>query len=397
MITVEELEYCKIKVNYTAEAEILKQKNKEAIKQFRKYPVSGFRPGKAPDDALRIKFAKQIKEQVMREMLQQAHEDVLFETKMRTIGNFEVNSVKLEKNFTCELIYNKKPDFELKDVRSIEVPAPAVTSSKDQIRETYLQQLREQCGDQIPYGENDFVQSGDRVIITYTIEGSEQKEGVIYDVGSNQEKGLDDNIVGMTAGEVRKFSIERGENRLPTEVNLISGMKKSPCPLDDSLAQKLGKKDYDELFNEVNAAAEKQVKIDRDRLVAEQIRKRLIAENDFVIPNWLLINEAKQIAAKEGTNWDELNNEAREVYINRGKDQVKFALIIDSVIEKEPEAQLSDEESVSLIRRRLEGAVQNVDAFLNESYKNGRLAQMFATVKNDYAMQWIVDNCKIIE
>jgi trigger factor len=396
-VVTEELEYCKIKVNYTADIEIFKEKTKEAIKKFRNNAVPGFRPGKATDAAIKTKYSKQIKDVLLNEMIQLANEDILFETKMRPLGQPQLVSANIDNNFKCEFIYNKKPDIELKNVREMEIPNPKVETTSDQIRELYLQGLREQCGENVPYGENDFIQTGDKVILDYSIQGDEPKVGVIYDVGSNAEIGLDDNIVGMTPGEVRKFTIERGENRIPTEVTLQSGMKKTPCPLDDSLAVRLGKKDYNELLKDINATAEKQAKIERDRAIAQQIRLRLVAEHNFEVPQWLVLNESKQIAAHEGAKWDDLTNEAKEKILDRGKDQVKFALLVDSVIEKEPEAQLSDEETFGLVRQRVSEMTPNVEQFLTEAMRSGRIQQMFQTVKNDYAMQWLVDNCKVVE
>lgn len=403
-IETEELEYCKIKINYTGDTDVVKDKRHEAIKQLRTMPVPGFRPGKATDTAIKVRYKDKINDWVSREMLQQANDDILFETKMRPIGNHQVKDVKLESGeFQCELIYLKKPDFELAPYKEMEIPEPHLETTIDQLRENMLQTLREQKGDVRPYGENDFVQPGDQITLDFSIheknaEGKElqTKEGAVYVIGTNQlPGGFDDNLFGMTAGEKREFPLE---GDMFAVVTMHSGSKKEPCPLDDELAKRLNLENYDKLKGEVQAASEKQLKSQRDQMVASQIKNRLIANNDFEVPPWLLNMEAQQIAAQEGVKWDDLEDDAKEKFNERGKEQIKFALVMDSITLAEPEVQLSDEEAIQLVKKRLEMmGVPNVEKFIVESAQNGRLAGLVSTLRNDYAMQWLVDQSKIVE
>ena len=403
-INTEELEFCKIKVNYLADSDVVKSKRTEAIKQLRGQPVPGFRPGKATDTAIKVKFKDKINDWVSREMLQQANDDILFETKMRPIGNHQVKDIKLDgTEFKCELVYLKKPDFELADYKEMEIPAPHLETTIDQLRESMFQTLREQNGETRPYEENDFVQTGDVITIDYAIHENDingkvmkKEDGAVYEVGSNKlPGGFDDALSGMAPDEKREFALQ-GEAFVV--VTVLAGTKKEPCPLDDSLAKKLNIENFDTLKGDVQAAAEKQLKSQRDQMIATQIKNRLVADNDFEVPPWLLNMEAQQIAAQEGVKWDDLDDAAKETFNKRGKDQIKFALIMDSIRLDEPEVQLGDEESIQLIRQRLTMmGVPNVQQFIVESAHNGRLAGMISTLRNDYAMQWLVDHSKIVE
>jgi trigger factor len=397
-VNTEELEYCKIKVNYTADSDVVGVKYKEAIKQLRKMPVPGFRPGKATDLAIKLKYKDRIKDWVIREMLQQAHDDILFETKMRPLGNYQVQTVKLDKNdFNCELVYLKKPEFELAKYAGLEVPTPHIDEMPEQIAERLLQDLREQHGETRPYEENEFVQPGDQITMDYEVAG-EKQVGMVYHVGSNVVPGLDDSIVGMTPGEDRSFPLEVDGEKKDAKVILHMGTKKIPCPLSAELAQKVGFKTVEELHQKAQVTGEEQLRSRKNVAIAEQIKKQLVAAHDFEVPPWLLGMEAQQIAAQEGVNWDGLSEAAKQPFIDRGKDQVKFALILDSVRLAEADLQLSDDEAVRLVGQRVASmGVPDPDKFISESARNGRLHGLMASLRNDYTMQWLVDKATVVE
>ncbi len=125
MIEVNEIEYCKVNVKYTAPPESVIEKTNEAIKELKKLATPGFRAGKAPDNVIKTRYKQKINEWVKRELIQFSHDEIVFETKMQSIGQPQVLSMNLNgNNFNCEMLFLKKPDFELKEVKGLEIPAP---------------------------------------------------------------------------------------------------------------------------------------------------------------------------------------------------------------------------------------------------------------------------------
>lgn len=117
MLEINEVEYCKLNIKYTALPETVVEKTKAALNELRKLPVPGFRPNKATDIAIKTRYKSRINDWVKREMLNQSVEDILFETKMQHIGQPQVIDMRLEGNvFNCEMIFLKKPDLDRKSV-----------------------------------------------------------------------------------------------------------------------------------------------------------------------------------------------------------------------------------------------------------------------------------------
>jgi len=398
-ITTEELEDFKLKVVYVADKEVVKKKNKEALDQIRNLKVPGFRPGKASDFALKVRFKDRINQWVQAEMLSEANDDIVFETKIRPLGKPKVESLKLNGlDFKMEAVYNKKPDFELSEYKGLEVPKPHVTKTIDERIAEYTQNLRDKHSDVSPYGEEDFVQQGDTVTLEYELSNGEKDEGRLYEVGSKLYPEFDENLFGMTAGETREFDIEVNGERVSAKVTLHMGLKKSPCPLDQTLADRCGVKSIDEVTNSIKIIAENQDKAERNEKLQEQIKLQLLEKNKFDVPNWLVLQEAEFVAKQQGLVFAELNDEARDKVLEQARDNVRFTLIIDAIKKVEPEVELADQEALQGVRQNLaQRGVQDVEAVLNKSYKDGTLFGFVEKMKNDYVVQFLVDNAKVVE
>src|SRR3989304_9119645 len=105
-IETKEVEYCKLQVQYVADPDVVQQKRKEVLNQIRKQikhiQMPGFRPGKATDDVIKLKFKKEIQTTLMRELIAHAYDDILFETKIRPIGYPKTENSHLDGSaFSC--------------------------------------------------------------------------------------------------------------------------------------------------------------------------------------------------------------------------------------------------------------------------------------------------------
>jgi trigger factor len=390
---IQEIEFCKYKIDYTASAELLSEKKSKAVNEFRKYKIPGFRKGKATDTAIKVAFKDQISEFVKNELLNHAHEDILFETKMKPIGKPQIDKLLFDgNNFSCSLIYLKKPEFDLKEYKGLEIPEPHMDYTADSLAEKHMQSFRLSHGELIPYGDGDVVKSGDKVTLSYTVSEGEPNEGMMYAVGSGQiSKEFDDAIIGMSPGEDRSFDI-MGVNYV---VKLHMGLTVKPHPLDEELAVKAGHSSLKDLVKAAEAAAHRQFKIERSGKIAEQIKLKLIADNNFECPTWLISMEAQHIAAYDSKRWETLSEDEKSPYLSRAESNVRFSLILDSIRDVEKEISISDAEAFEGIKDSLitRGLDQNQ---IKQAINNGYIHGMIANFKDTYAIQWLVDNAKVI-
>lgn len=411
-IECKEVEYCKVQVHYEGDSEVVVEKQKEAIDSIKNVQIPGFRKGKAPLDVLKAKFKKNIDEWVKREMLSVAYDDIVFETKMKPIGYPQCISHTLQgSNFVCDLLFMKRPEFELKDYKGLEIPKPHQPQKSSELAEAMMQELRVNFGDLQPYEEGDFVEKGDKVTmdIATTIDGETiddaSKEGMLYEIGvQGSFTEIDDNILGMAPGEEREFEIvlpanfgEYGGKKASIKVTLHMGTKKVPCPLDDELAKKAGCDSFEDMKNKIEMTANAKIQSMEQALVAQQVSKRLVASNDFEVPTWLISMEAQQIAARDNAKLEEMPKVTQEEYRNDAIENVKMALILDTIRDVEPEATLTESEAAEMVKRQLAGRTEDPDKVFVEAQKNGQLVGMIANLKNQFTLQWLVNQTKLIE
>lgn len=413
-IEVNELEPCKLSVVYTADATEILDKRAEILSHFKKAPVPGFRPGKASLDAIRVHYKDQIEDSLKRALAEDAFHNTLFEKKIKPHGAPRFNSLLLNGGkFICEFDIHTKPDFELASYEGLEIPTPHSTMTDVEMTERILQDLRTKLGESVPFTEQDFVAQGDSIIIDYegSIDGEKiphlSATGDMLVIGQSNIPMFDENVLGMSLGETREFDVMAPEDILPSlsgklvhlKVTLVMGSKNTPCPLDDELAVKAGKKDLNELreFARMTAAASLENKA--RMLVNQAISNKLLEMNTIAVPNWMSLSEAQYLAHQSKIDWKGLSDQDKEQYLVVSEKNVKLSLILDRIREEEPEAQLTDQEVFEIIKSNL--AQTNVKASLDEVIqqmnKTGYLQILFARIRDEHTMDFIKKKIKLID
>ena len=413
-IQITEIEKCKLAVHYEANAEEIKEKKTEVLNAFKNAPVRGFRKNKAPMDAIRIQYAKQIDESLKRAMAEHALHSTIFEKNLKVHGPPKFNSLLLEGGkFICEFETLTKPDFTLPDWKNMEIPRPVQEHTTEEVAEKMLQELRVRLGDVIPFTETDFVQNGDNVVLDYDgfadgvkIDSLSVKSEMMT-VGKSPLVGFDNNLIGMTPGEMREFDFVSPEGGLPSlsgktihfQVTLNTGSKTIPAALDDTLAQKLGKKDFAELREAVVQASFARVETFNKSQVNDAVSRKLIADTEIDVPPWMSVSEAQYLCQQSHMDWNTLPDPDREKFIEMAIQNVKLSLILDRVREDEPEAQLSDQEVFDIIKTNLlnNNPQEKIDDAINQMNKSGYLTILFSRIKDENTLNCITKAVKLID
>jgi trigger factor len=413
-IEVKETEYCKINVHYESDAEEIETKRNEVLNQFKKAPIKGVRSGsKTSLEMIKMQYQKQINESLKRALAELAFHNTLFEKDIKPFGapNF-TNLTLLANKFSCDFTMNKKPDFELAPYKEITFPKQPINISVEDLTQQMLQELRVRHGGMALFTADDTVQLGDSVTIDYhafdgevnldTLNGA----GEILTVGKIALPGFDDAIIGMKIDETRSFDILIPEGGLPSvvgknikfEVKLVAGSKNTPMPLNDELAIRAGKENYQQLMDAVAASASMRYTEAARGANVKQLSARLLNDNDIKIPSWLTLSEAQYLASNANLKWDLMAETDREGFLKTAEANVKLALILDKIREDELEAQLSDQEVLEMIKGTIgKSNGQDPEQALANLNQNGYLAILVARIRDEYALDFILKNAIITE
>lgn len=410
-IQVEEREPCKVSVTYVADPEKVLAKRTEVIDQIfdeaSKAVVPGYRKGKAPLEAVKMRYRKNIEDQTRQRLLVSAEEEILFETKLKTLFSTQIVRTNLQDSrFECELLFFKKPTFELKTYKGLKVLKPHSPKSQPELAEQMLQELRVKYGDVVPFAESDLVQTTDKITmdVKCVAEGkvvSElTKEGIFYTVGQGFYHEFDDNILGMKTGEEKSFEViwdSQTKEKATFSVKVHMGVKMLPAPLDDSFAQKIGVESFDKLRDEVDSAAAKKIKDFEQNSIHGQIISQLMTSHQIEVPTWLVAMDAQQLAMQHGLKWNEIEADSRKALETKALERLKLTLIMDAIREAEPETQFSNSEILEVVRSRVAQQGQDPDKFVVELQRSGRLFGVVAALQQEATLEFLAKNTEIVE
>jgi trigger factor len=413
-IEVTELEPCKLSIHYEANFMEIGDKRAEVEQHFKKAPVPGFREGKAQMEHIRVHYRQQIDDAVKRALAEDAFHNTLFEKKLRPHGPPRFNSLFLDGGkFNCDFEILTKPDFELPQWKDLEIPKPAPIATVEELSNQMLQELRVRLGEVVPFSDTDFVQMGDNVILDYegTIDGQKVETmcatGEMVTMGKGPLQAFDTNLLGMTLGETREFDFTAPEGGLPSlsgktihfKVTLNMGSKVVPCGLDDELAKKMGKANFDDLQQYVSQAAFARVANADKMNVHEAVAKKLVDGAKIDVPNWMSLSEAQYLAYQSQLDWSIIPDVDKERLIEVATQNVKLTLILDKIRETAPEAQLTDQEVFEIIKQNLAQTKmpQSLDEVIQQMNKTGYLQILFQRIRDEFTMDQITKTVKLIE
>lgn len=414
-INVKEIEYCKFEVEVASTKEEVQSKRKEVLTQFKNAPCPGFRKGKATKEAIETYYKSQIEDALKRAMAEEAFHETIFQKEMKNLGspNFSTMFLKDGKYF-CTFKLDTIPNFELKDVKNIQIPEPSQPESVQDVAAQKMQELRHRFGETKFFEENDFIEDGDSVIISYEATKDGQKleqlsaESEVVTVG-RVDKDFSDNLLGMKKSEEREFNYTIKQNSqtalsgetVKFKVKCTNGTKTVPHPLNNDLAVKMGKQDILELQEHVNSIASGIVAHRAKQQLQQAVSNVLVEMHDFKVQDWLVEKEAVMLCNASKISFDSLTDEDKDVWRKTARKNVKLSIILDKIRDVEPEAQMTDQEMIEQLKtifvKDLKGD-NSTESLLKLLSQMGNSSQiLFARVRDEHALNFVAKYAKVVQ
>jgi trigger factor len=296
--TVEQLSPTRVRINVEVPFKELQPDFDRAYKELAKQVrLPGFRPGKAPAKLLEARVGREaILDQVVNEALPSRYGQAVTESDVRPLGQPNIEVIK--KEYGQELVFTAevdvRPDIALPDLSALKITVDPIQVSDEDV-DAELQSLRARFGTLAgvdrPAATGDFV----AIDLAAQIDGEDLPEastkGLSHEVGSGQlVDGLDDAIVGLSAGESTVFTTEMATGPhagKEAEVTVTVGSVKErelPEP-DDEFAQLASEFDT---IDELRADLADQVRRVKRVQQAEEIRtaalEALLEQVDMPLP-----------------------------------------------------------------------------------------------------------------
>jgi len=310
--------------------------------------LPGFRQGKVPAAVVRKKFAEDIRQETLRELVQESWRVAQKQEELKPIADPHIHNLKWEEGapVTFEFHVELKPELKLQRLGGFRLTrtVPAVRAAQI---DAQLSTMREQRAPWTPVaGEKPKPKDLVDVIIA-TRENGEVKDPQPYQLVLGEGRAIPDveeRIMSLTPGESADATVrfpddfaeeaKRGQTR-DIQVTLREVKRQELAALDDAFAREMGDfESLEALRSAVAADLGKEAERDADARVRAELIEQIIQANNVVAPRPLVervLGMYAQAYEVREERWQQFAQEFRTV----AESQVRRDLVLDYVVESQ--------------------------------------------------------------
>lgn len=330
-------------------------------------PIDGYRPGKAPFDAVKSRFGEMaIYEAALPALVRRSYVKVVTEAHVHTYGEPSINVTKLVPGNPIEYVATVAviPHVEtLADFRATKVEAKPTKVEEKQVEDTLKELQRMQTREVRAERE---VRNGDKVVVDMDLslsgvplEGGQARNHGIYLDEDYYIPGVKEQVMGLKAGDEKKFTLKFPESHFQKNIAgkdidfalTVNEVYELQNPeLTDDFAKKLGQENVAKLRAVLRENIEKETKEKEYQRAELELLESLVEKSKFgEIPDVAvnheverMLEELKHSVNHRGIEFaDYLQNIGKTVdelkleFSSQAIKRVKTAILIREVAERE--------------------------------------------------------------
>jgi trigger factor len=383
-------------------------------KAARRYASSvrlpGFRPGKAPAQMVRKKFAEAIRQEALEAIVRDAYKEVVESQDIKIASQPHVHDLKFEegKPLTFEIHFEVRPTLELARTSGFRVTKRKVAVTSDNVRDQ-IESIRDQRASWTPVDGKPL--PGDMVNVEIST-GDEAKDATAAEeprsyplvLGAGQAiAGIEELIMEAAPGETVERPVkwpddfpdetQRGQTKT-VKAKLQDVKRKSAPDLDDAFAREVG--DFESLAaleTAVRTDLEEHAKRDADAEVRQKLVDEIIGANPFEVPpSWVRqfadnYAEAYQIPAEER---EKFATEFRSM----AERQIRRDLVIETIAEREGLASTEKDLDDRITEQAEKRGVEPGQLYASLE-KSGRLKEIERSLTEDKVFAWLLEKNEV--
>lgn len=422
---------CLVTLHVEVPVERVAQEWNEVVDEFKKHAsLQGYRKGLAPKRLVESRFAKEIRQELQRKLLDSSLQEAIKSKDLEVVSVLGFENIALEKD--QGLRYSAKvataPTFELPSYMGIGLDVPAPLVSSEQVSQT-LENLRRAHGSYEPV-EGRGLEMGDLAVVTY----STQVDGKPLDApeipkrliaGKNawiQLKegallpGFSESLLGMRPNETKKFELEIASDysvealqgkKIAFEVILESINKEVLPELSDELADKiLPGKTLEELKTLVHKRLEDEAQTTFEARKRQGVIEYLLSNVQAEVPSHLVRSETQRVLREiveenqaRGVEASKLLAQEQDIVgfaEKSAQDRVLGAFLLLKIAEKE-NIDVTDEEYSAQILKMSRRHNITVPKLIKDLNRKNAFAALREEILLDKTLSFIVANAAVRE
>lgn len=431
-VAVEKLPHCLATLKIELEPARVSQKYDALAGEYAKQVrLPGYRPGKAPRAVVEKKFKKEIREELERQLLNDATREAIQQEKLRILAVQNIEDVELADDksmkFTATLV--TQPDFELPKYKGLVVPMQSDEVTDAEIEES-IENLRDQAADFVDVAEERGAAMEDFIVVDYKGEIDGKPVHEVFPKAGKPLSGNEDfwikmtdeaffpgycaALVGAKPGEARSFEVDVPADfpvegmpgqKIAYEVTLKAIKQKVLPALDDAFADTIAKgKTLAELREMAREELGKQKKQHAETVKRNGIMSQLLAGVECELPQELvrqqtraILNDIVRENQTRGVADEVLKENEKELVgaaAGNARDRVKGTFILLRIAEEE-KIQVKREELMGRIATLAEKYEMTFEKMLKELQKRNALDQINEEILTAKVLDFLASNASV--
>ena len=380
--------------------------------------ISGFRPGKVPMNVIEKQYGTDIRSEIYANAIEMKFGEIVNTNNLRVAGMPDIQHDPLDKisdDFEFTATFEIFPEFKLGNFKPLKVEKKSVEVEQGDIKKTIDVLIKQRAvfekvdrasklDDQITVQLKSFINEEE---IEST--GDQSLEFVLGD--SKRIKDVDDQLVGIKAGESKEFEVKYPKDHNPEQlanqnvkyqIKLIE-VKEGKLPkIDSNFAKSLGVEDGNlklmeqEIKMSLTQEVDKRVKAD----LKKQVFQLLVDAHDMEIPKSLISMEVNRMMQSTYDNLKQQGADMKEVKLGpemfeeTAKKTCKLRIVL---------ATLVDDNKLNASEEQIKSKVIEFSANFDDTEKAEkwfyddpkRLDEPAALSTEDNIVEWFLKECKI--
>ena len=400
------------------------------IKEFmRDAKIPGFRPGKAPENMIRMRYAKELKSELSQRVVSKAHQEGVAKSDFEIFGVVDLNKGEIAagSDATITFTVDVLQAFEVPAYEGLKVTNEPTEASAEEVEKMFEQLLSQRAEFNVAEkaaDKGDYVRCsyegkiGDELVadlvpetpmygsqkVTWEEAGAEGTPGV---------QAIVDGVVGMQAGDEKEVTMEFPADFKPealagkTAVYSLKAeeVREKVMPaMDDAFFASMQVKDEAELRERISQNIEGQKKEQNSNAERQQITEQLLASVEFAIPESGIESETEAVLRdfmqrnmQQGAS--EADFEAHKEQLHEGAskaahDRLKSRLILSKIAEKE-KVQAENDDFSRMIMMQAQQSGEKPEKIVKEIQKDqSRINNMRSEILLGKTMDLILDKAE---
>ena len=392
--------------------------------------VPGFREGKAPRAVIKQRFSKEIKSEVVKQLVPHALGHAIEDHKLRVISEPTIAGEEIALKEGEPLKFQARvyvlPEFELKNYKGLHL-TKRVAQVTDEGVEKVIEDLRNNAAQLVPV-EDRLSQTGDFVSVNLVgryidpVEEEDLKtEDLVVELGAEGvHPDFETNLTGVKEGDERQFTVKYPEDfqseglagkTLEFTATIVAVKTKELPELDDEFAQEIAEEyseDYstlEEMRAQIRENLIANAEAEAEAALRDNLLSLLAQDYDFPVPaplierqaNSRLNNFVQQLfrsgmppQAMRQINWEE----RKALELTNALTDVRIALLLGRIAEAEQITVTQDDldEEIERIAEAVGQSREQVEARLT---KEDSLSSIESRLQSGKVVDFLISQAEI--